>query len=155
MARPLLQGAFDRHHASIFGTRREPHRDRRYTIAGTKTGPGHPPLAHRFQPGNPGRPRGSRNKLGEAFIAALAEDFAKHGPAVIEKVRTDKPEAYLKIVASLLPRDLNLNVNKLDDLTDEQLLARLRQLTEQAAPLLANLDDTDGEGEGEVKAPRH
>jgi hypothetical protein len=46
-------------------------------------------------------------------------------------------------------------VNKLDDLTDEQLLARLRQLTEQAAPLLANLDDTDGEGEGEVKAPRH
>jgi hypothetical protein len=93
--------------------------------------------------------------LGEAFIAALAEDFAKHGPAVIEKVRTDKPEAYLKIVASLLPRDLNLNVNKLDDLTDEQLLARLRQLTEQAAPLLANLDDTDGEGEGEVKAPRH
>ena len=45
---------------------------------GTKIGPGNPPIVHRFQPGNPGRPKGSRNKFGEDFIAALAEDFAKH-----------------------------------------------------------------------------
>ena len=62
-------------------------------------------------------PRGSRNKLGE--------DFAKHGPAVIEKVRTDKPDAYLKVIAGLLPKDLNLHVRQLDDLSDEQLLVRL------------------------------
>jgi hypothetical protein len=110
---------------------------------GTKTGPGHPPLAHRFQPGNPGRPRGSRNKLGEAFIAALAEDFAEHGPAVIERVRIEKPEAYLKVIASLLPRDLNLNVSKYDHLSDEQLIMRLRILTEQAAPILGRLVDHD------------
>jgi hypothetical protein len=115
---------------------------------GTKTGPGHPPLAHRFQPGNPGRPRGSRNKLGEAFIAALAEDFEKHGVEVIERVRIEKPEAYIKVIASLLPKDLNLNVTKLDDLTDEQLLERLRSLTKEAAPLLANLDV-------ETEASRH
>jgi hypothetical protein len=119
---------------------------------GTKTGPGHPPLAHRFQPGNPGRPRGSRNKLGEAFIAALAEDFEKHGAAVIERVRQERPADYIKVVASLLPKDLNLNVTKLDDLTDEQLLERLRSLTKQAAPLLATLDDAEDE---QAKAPRH
>ena len=39
------------------------------------------------------------------------------------------------MVASLLPKDVNLNVNNLD--TDEQLLARLRRLTEEVAPLLA------------------
>ena len=117
---------------------------------GTKTGPGHPPLAHRFKPGNPGRPRGSRNKLGEAFIAALAEDFEKHGVQVIERVRIEKPEAYIKVIASLLPKDLNLNVTKLDDLTDEQLLERLRSLTKEAAPLLANLD-----GDDETEASRH
>ena len=117
---------------------------------GTKTGPGHPPLAHRFQPGNPGRPRGSRNKLGEAFIAALAEDFEKHGVEVIERVRIEKPEAYIKVIASLLPKDLNLNVTKLDDLTDEQLLERLRSLTKEAAPLLAKLD-----GDDETEASRH
>jgi hypothetical protein len=120
---------------------------------GTKTGPGHPPLAHRFKPGNPGRPKGSRNKLGEDFIRALSEDFATHGPAVIEKVRTDKPDAYLKIVASLLPKDINLNVRPLEELSDDQLLARLAQLTEMAKPLLAKLEaDCD---EAEPEASRH
>jgi hypothetical protein len=52
------------------------------------------------------------------------------GMAVIEKVRTDKPDASLKIVASLLPKDINLNVRPLDELSDDQLLARLAQLTE-------------------------
>jgi hypothetical protein len=88
--------------------------------------------------------------LGEAFIAALAEDFEKHGVEVIERVRIEKPEAYIKVIASLLPKDLNLNVTKLDDLTDEQLLERLRSLTKQAAPLLANLD-----GHDETEASRH
>jgi hypothetical protein len=116
--------------------------------------PPRPPISARglrryeTQPGNPGRPRGSRNKLGEAFIAALAEDFEKHGVEVIERVRIEKPEAYIKVIASLLPKDLNLNVTKLDDLTDEQLLERLRSLTKEAAPLLANLDV-------ETEASRH
>jgi hypothetical protein len=116
---------------------------------GTKTGPGHPPLAHRFKPGNPGRPRGSRNRLGEAFLQALAEDFEKHGAAVIEKVRTDKPDVYLKVIAGLLPKDVNLNVKPLDELTDDQLLARLAQLTEMAKPLLAKLE---GEHQGLFQA---
>jgi hypothetical protein len=90
--------------------------------------------------------------LGEAFIAALAEDFEKHGAAVIERVRQERPADYIKVVASLLPKDLNLNVTKLDDLTDEQLLERLRSLTKQAAPLLATLDDAEDE---QAKAPRH
>jgi hypothetical protein len=51
-------------------------------------------------------------------------------------VRTDKPDAYLKVIAGLLPKDLNLNVRPLDELTDEQLMARLAQLTEMAKPLL-------------------
>src|SRR5262249_48791928 len=64
----------------------------------------------------------------------------KHGAAVIERVRQEQPAVYVKVVAGLLPRDLNLNVNNLDHLADAQLLARLRSLTEQAAPLLATLD---------------
>jgi hypothetical protein len=58
---------------------------------------------------------------------------------VIEKVRTDKPDAYLKIVASLLPRDINLNVRPLDELSDDQLLRKLAVLTDLAKPLLARL----------------
>ena len=106
---------------------------------GKSTGYGRPPVEHQFKPGNPGRPKGSRNKFGEAFIQALADDFEKHGAEVIERVRIEKPEAYLKVIASLLPKDLNLNVSKCDHLTDEQLIVRLRVLTEQAAPLIGRL----------------
>ena len=44
-------------------------------------------LGTRIQPGNPGRPKGSRNKLGEDFIQALAVDFDRHGTETIERVR--------------------------------------------------------------------
>jgi hypothetical protein len=43
------------------------------------------------------------------------------------------------MVASLLPKDVNVNVRPLDDLSDEQLLMRLRVLTKQAAPLWPEL----------------
>jgi hypothetical protein len=75
------------------------------------------------------------------FIEALAEDFEKYGAEAIERVRIEKPEAYLKVIASLLPKDLNLNVSKYDHLTDEQLISRLRVLSKQAAPLIGRLVD--------------
>jgi hypothetical protein len=56
------------------------------------------------------------------------------------------------VVASLLPKDVNLNVNNLDSLTDEQLLARLRRLTQEAAPLLAK---AAADGDGSPAASRH
>jgi hypothetical protein len=93
--------------------------------------------------------------LGEAFIAALAEDFEKHGAAVIERVRHEQPAVYVRTIASLLPRDLNLSVTNLDHLTDAQLVARLRSLTEKVAPLLANLDEAGGENDLEPEASRH
>src|SRR5262249_53672576 len=60
------------------------------------------------QSGNPkGRPVGCRNKLGEEFLHALHDDFVVHGAKVIERVRNQKPDAYLKVIASLLPRELH------------------------------------------------
>ena len=90
------------------------------------TGPGNPPVEHQFKPGNPGRPKGSRNKLGEAFIQALHADFEEHGVAVIEEVRKDKPHEYLKVVASLLPKELK--IERSDELSDSELDERIRQL---------------------------
>jgi hypothetical protein len=87
--------------------------------------------------------RDHHKKFGEAFIQALADDFERHGVEVIERVRIEKPEAYLKVIASLLPKDLNLNVSKCDHLTDEQLIVRLRMVTEQAAPILGRMLDHD------------
>ena len=75
------------------------------------------------QSGNPaGRPKGSRNKLGEAFVEALHDDFMAHGVSVIETVRTEKPDQYLKVVASLLPKELHVKDASLDDMSDTELV---------------------------------
>lgn len=85
-----------------------------------------------FRPGevpNPkGRPKGSRNKLGEAFIADLYASWQEHGPETIEQVRTEKPDAYLKVVASILPKELNVRVSDLDDLSLTDLDKRITAL---------------------------
>ena len=96
------------------------------------------------QSGNPaGRPKGARSKLGEAFLEAMHEDFHEHGASVIERVRIEKPDQYLKVVASILPKDLNVNINQMDDLTDDQLIQRIRQLDSAIRPFL----DAQGAGE--------
>lgn len=66
----------------------------------------------RFLAGNSGfggRPKGSRNKLGEAFVADLRDAWEEHGRDVIARVARDEPAALLKVIASLLPKDLNIN----------------------------------------------
>lgn len=73
------------------------------------------------QSGNPaGRPKGTRNKLQTDFFTALSADFAEHGKGAIEAVRKDDPSAYVKVVASLMPKELTIT-QPLQELTDEQL----------------------------------
>lgn len=64
------------------------------------------------QSGNPaGRPKGARQKLGEDFLKAMQEDFAKNGAAVISSVRAEKPDQYLKVIASILPKEIELSAD--------------------------------------------
>jgi hypothetical protein len=85
----------------------------------------------RFRPGqsgNPaGRPKGSRNKVSEKLLEALAIDFDDHGKEVIEKVRVERPADYLKIVASLVPKQMEIDdlrtSRRAEDLSDNELAA--------------------------------
>lgn len=71
-------------------------------------GPGRP--WKKGESGNPkGRPVGSRQRLSEDFITALSDDFNQHGKATIRKMREEKPDAYVRVVADLVPKDVNLN----------------------------------------------
>lgn len=80
------------------------------------------------QSGNPaGRPKGSRNKVSEKLLEALADDFETHGKDVVEKVRSERPHDYLKIVASLVPKQMEIEnkrpSRRAEDLTDDELAA--------------------------------
>lgn len=85
------------------------------------------------QSGNPnGRPKGSRNKLGEAFIEAIYDDFKENGVKAIERVRAKQPAQYLKVIASILPKELHIKDASLDDMSDDELIEILAALRSYA-----------------------
>lgn len=111
-------------------------------------GPGKPPVEHQFKPGNPGRPKGSRNKLGEAFIEALHDDFNENGVAAIQLMRVNDPGGYVRVIAGLLPKEFKIETTS--DLTDEQLDARIRAL---ASIIEVGVGEPAGRGE-EAEGPQ-
>lgn len=92
-----------------------------------------PPLANRFKPGNPGRPKGTRNKLAETFFDALHKDFLVHGASAIVGAREESPLGYLKVVASVIPQKLEIE-KVASQVTDEELVEIIRAGTEKRMP---------------------
>lgn len=83
-----------------------------------------------FKKGSGGRVVGSRNKLQAVFVDELARDFADHGAGVIRIVRVEKPADYLKIVASILPKEFIVSEGELDTMSDDDLLEALKAVRE-------------------------
>ena len=88
-------------------------------------------------------------RFSHEFVRAFQEDFATHGPGVIQDVRLAKPDVYLKIAAAMVPREFLLEVSKpLNDMSD----AELARLAMDAAPTLIEhmeaeaMDDEAEEG---------
>ncbi|QKC96051.1 hypothetical protein [Mesorhizobium sp. NZP2298] len=82
------------------------------------------------------RPKRTKKTLGDDFLAAVRADFRAHGAGVIAEVRADKPDQYLKIVLSVLPKDFDVAVNHLDVLSDEEIRSRIRGLEAVLRPFL-------------------
>ena len=95
------------------------------------------------QSGNPaGRPKGSRVKLQEAFLAALSDDFAAFGIGAIQTMRQEKPSDYVRCVASLMPKQLDVE-RPLQDMTDDELsdsIEALRRFIAQSAGAAGRVD---------------
>jgi hypothetical protein len=104
--------------------------------------------AHWWKPGQSGNPKGrqkgSRNKLGEEFLSKLHADFEQHGAKVIATVREKQPAVYLKVIASILPQQLEVKVDPIEEMSDADLdryigqlagaIARYDQLKDAAGP---------------------
>lgn len=100
--------------------------------------------------GNPaGRPKGARQKLGVQFLEDLQEAWATKGKEVIEQVIQDRPQDFLRVVASLLPKELHVK-SDVQELTDDELNRMLDALRSAS---LAQI--TAGLGSGTEEKTRH
>lgn len=109
--------------------------------------------AYQVKPGevrNPaGRPKGSRNKFAEAFVQDFLADWEINGAAAIRHTRLVDPAAYLRVASSLLPKEFNIN--------DERVLEKfLEQYSDKELDQLiagiASLGTGAGVKQGEVAA---
>ena len=108
----------------------------------------------KFKPGNHyaklgGRPSGSRNQL----TARIFEDVLSHwnepiegrnitkGMAALEVMRKEKPAEYVKVVTSLLPKELVFSDSTVQDLSDEQIDTLIMTLRQQVLGLAAQPDE--------------
>lgn len=82
--------------------------------------------------------KGVRNKLNGDFLRALSKDFDEHGIDAIKQARENDPVAYVKVIASLVPKQVEQS-QPLEDLTDAELVAGI-------ALLRARLTGAPGKG---------
>lgn len=88
-------------------------------------------IANHFKPGNKanpsGRPKGSRSAFAETFLKDFLHDWEENGASAITACRNKDPSTYLKVAASLLPKQLDITDGQatldrmLDKMNDKQL----------------------------------
>jgi hypothetical protein len=57
----------------------------------------------------PGRPRGARSKLGEQFVEDLRSVWETHGKQALIDCAENEPAQFVRVLAGLMPRDININ----------------------------------------------
>ena len=91
-----------------------------------------------------GRAKGAKNRLSHAFLTALADNFEQHGIEALKIARIERPVDYIKVVAGLMPKELEIMDSRLTDLSDEELDVFIAKLRAQLRGAIAQ-DLGDGE----------
>ena len=95
----------------------------------------------KFLPGNPGRPKGARNKLHKDVLEAYAADFETHGREVTTVLRVEKPVEWLRLAIQLLPKEMVIeDISTVQQLDDTELDALVDSLRVKHAEGKAKLD---------------
>jgi hypothetical protein len=76
-----------------------------------------------------GRPKGARNKLAEAMIDDLYQDWKERGIEAIRECRERRPSDYLRIVAMIVSKaeDLSGLADGMHDAALEEIIEERRQ----------------------------
>ena len=63
--------------------------------------------------GNPaGKPLGARTRLSNSFLRMMAAHWEEYGESAIRRVHEKDPATYVKVIASLLPKEVALTADK-------------------------------------------
>src|SRR4051812_30804345 len=90
------------------------------------------PKTGQFLVGNasarPGSRKGARNRLQGNFVSALSDHFDEVGKVAIDIVFKESPKDYLKIIASVLPKEFILEDGRLESMSDEEITEYLAEI---------------------------
>lgn len=74
------------------------------------------------QSGNPnGRPTGSRHKIAESFLRDFYEAWEAFGRPALLAAAWSKPHEFVKVAASLLPKELHVRQSPLEEMDDAEI----------------------------------
>ena len=82
--------------------------------------------------------KGIRTKFTARFLSDFLKDFEENGAAAIKIVHVEHPEIYVRIAASIIPRDLAIetsaSLNELSEDDLDQMIGQLRQRALEQRP---------------------
>lgn len=100
------------------------------------------------QSGNPvGRAFGSRSLLSEAFLKDLLADWQENGPEALKMARAESPATYLRVVASLMPKEIAVK-HEVDNLSLADLDVAIDILRAAVAGAVDEVRGDEGDGAG-------
>jgi hypothetical protein len=110
-----------------------------------KTGPAKDEKTGRFVTGNSGggRPKGSRQELAREFLDDMRKIWGECGPDVLRRVVELDPAAFLRAMTAIMPKEIDLNVNRFDEMSLEQLKSQYAALAREARALGLDLGAGD------------
>ena len=82
----------------------------------------------RFGPGNPGRPKGSRNRVSSRLTLAILEHFDARHDEILDRLQAAWLPAYVRLMSSLLPRSADYALPDFSDFSDLEKARRVNEV---------------------------
>jgi len=102
-----------------------------------------------FEKGRPktgGRRKGSRDRIATALLEIIAKDFEEFGAEAVVIARKERPVEYLRVVASLLPKEFEITTNNVaHELSDDEINALIEHARKQRELAASGRDVEGGE----------
>ncbi|MCC8961723.1 hypothetical protein H8A95_05155 [Bradyrhizobium sp. Pear76] len=83
------------------------------------------------QSGNPaGRPQGARSKFADAACADALKHWTSGGSDVLERVKKEDPSTYLRVMFSIIPKDIAVSIEQRNGPLDSQEMRSMRRVVD-------------------------